>query len=135
MRYKVLFIVLLKSVGVWFIISALGTLAPAVMDVLIFALQKHEVGALEWPWSNMGLVIWLAHYVLPGAIELVSGLYLLISGKRVADLVIARDRLICWECGYDLTGIKSTACPECGVPFRRIEPVAGSPATPSPTEK
>ena len=42
----------------------------------------------------------------------------------------------CGSCGYDLTGLASDCCPECGRPFRRIveciEPPSGSPVLPAP---
>jgi len=32
------------------------------------------------------------------------------------------NRAHCWQCGYQLRGVESSICPECGRPFDRAEP-------------
>jgi hypothetical protein len=43
----------------------------------------------------------------------------------------------CWKCGYDLRGVDSGRCPECGVwkpvPAQRAEPAEPAPSTSSPS--
>jgi len=61
---------------------------------------------VRWNW-NRREVIWSGAYTLAGA----AGAYVL------ARVLIARGRLRGWcdECGYDLTGLESGRCPECGM--------------------
>ena len=49
-------------------------------------------------------------------VQLGLGLYLLFSGRWIADLAIPSNRPYCPECGYDNSEATGKCCPECGVP-------------------
>ncbi|MHC4066571.1 MAG: hypothetical protein ACYSUI_19015 [Planctomycetota bacterium] len=105
MKYKTLFRLLLKLLGVYFFVDGVvngglyfwwGVAVPA--------------GALALDWS----------YVVPGVwqlIPVVFGIYLFFGGKRIVDWAIPSNRPYCPECGYDLSGAANNRCTECGTPF------------------
>jgi hypothetical protein len=66
---------------------------------------SQTIVASDWRWQPMNVAI-------NGAITLVVGVLLAWRCGRM----IRKERLIgtCDECGYDLTGLHSAECPECG---------------------
>ncbi|MCC6908604.1 MAG: hypothetical protein IT430_11720 [Phycisphaerales bacterium] len=98
MKYKTLFRLALKWLGVWLVISSTGRLAEAVMQILALP------DSIE--------------YVLIGAPSLlftfVVGLYLFFGGAWIANLAIPSNRRYCPECAYELRGLRGLNCPECG---------------------
>ena len=104
MRYKTLFRVLLKVLGVWLVIEGLSTMT-------IFAVQV--VGFIkEGLPPNLLLVA-------PLVLQLIAGLYLFFGGRWIADKAIPSNRPYCHECGYDLSTSARDKCPECGTPVGR----------------
>jgi hypothetical protein len=48
------------------------------------------------------------------AILLVSGMVAIVQQTRLRNLLRAANGMLCPGCGYDLTGVGSGRCPECG---------------------
>jgi hypothetical protein len=54
-------------------------------------------------------------------VQLAFGAYLLLRGDWVIRKVLSEINGRCAVCGFDLTGVKGTSCPECNTPFARSE--------------
>ncbi len=106
MRYKTLFRVLLKVLGVWLVINGLGTSA-------LIAFQLAE-GIFERGFPNPGWQYW--GWQSRGVLQLIAGLYLFFGGRWIADKAIPSNRPYCHDCGYDLSTSARDKCPECGTP-------------------
>ena len=105
MKYKTLFRVLLKVVGVWLGITGLINVVEALCYALIWYLDSGSFG------TSFGFA---GTYLAGGLLEFVAGLYLFFGGKWIVNRAIPGNRPYCPECGYDLTGNKSGHCTECG---------------------
>ena len=104
MKYKTLFRVLLRVLGVYFVVTALANFCwPVIMHLSLGG------GIRDW-----GFLVIMGVSLIPLAL----GLYLFFGGKWIVDKAIPGNRPYCPECGYDLTGATSDRCPECGTPFR-----------------
>jgi hypothetical protein len=113
MRYKTLFRVLARLLGVYFFVTGLAQFAMAVAVLM----QLPQRGAPP------GTITRLALNLVGPAIQMVCGVYLFFRGRKLVDLAVPGNRPYCPECGYDLTGFSGTVCPECGTerPNRRQE--------------
>lgn len=113
MKYKTLFRVLLKVIGVWFLAQGTaefgGHLAWEVAVRVIDA--DLDLGILESPFRVQA-------YVLT-AMKIIVGLYLFFGGRGLADLVIPNNRDYCPECSYPITSHQTDNCPECGATTRQ----------------
>ncbi len=105
MKYKTLFRVLLKVVGVWLGITGLVHFVQGLCYTLNWYLDS----------GNFGTSIkFTSIYLAGGLLEVIAGLYLFFGGKWIVNRAIPGNRPYCPECGYDLTGNKSGHCTECG---------------------
>lgn len=109
MKYKTLFRLALKLVGVVFIL--LGAEQFVTMGFLwAFAVLSGE---------SAGVALGSFYVILPSILlRIGGGSYLLFGAKWIVDKAIPSNRPYCPNCGYDLTGAVSKRCTECGTPFR-----------------
>lgn len=121
MKYKTLFRLALKVVGVYlmasFLLSTLGHVSWVVADWL----QPPS-------WSDPGRVPRLLIQAGLQSIIAMFGLYLFFRGEWIVNLAIPSNRPYCPECGYEVSKVKSHICPECGTAFRAPAGVEGKAA-------
>ena len=109
MGHKTLFRVLLKTIGVYLLVTGLPQFAhPAV--VLFEQLLESGIN----PGRPSGVMQYVWSMSMQGVITVVLGLYFFFGGKQVADLAFPGNHTYCGVCGSDLTHIIESHCPECG---------------------
>ena len=113
MKYKTLFRVMLKLLGVWTFIGGVEQ-ALAHVSQLLFMFTASYRGAPNQLW-------YLIPSLLTTAAQVGIGLYLFFGGKWIVDKAIPGNRPYCHECGYDLTNAAGNLCSECGTPFKPAE--------------
>jgi hypothetical protein len=113
MKYKTLFRIICKAIGVYFFVLGVAGVLSAAGNFAINLLAGSAAGV----YSPM---TW---YYLVGGIgalfEIAAGCYLFFDGRLLADWAIPGNRTYCPECGYDLNNNLSGVCPECGTPTGR----------------
>lgn len=109
MRYKTLFRLALKVIGVVFFLLGIVNLPSYCIQLAATVLAPGTPGAATW--------LYVAWAVTP-VLQIAIGAYLFIGGEWIVDRAIPSNRLYCHECGYMLEGIKGDRCPECDTPFR-----------------
>jgi len=102
MRYKTLFRVLLKVLGVYLVVTGSGSIFYFITGIVFDIYGSSGITRSLWPFG------------LPGLFSLAIGLYLFFGGKWIADLAIPSNRPYCAECGYDIGHSPGDTCPECG---------------------
>ena len=111
MKYKTLFRLMLKAVGVLLFVQGCFYLINYGGRFLVLLAQGPG-----YSLSGLGLGGLTASFT-----QMIIGLYLFFGGKWVVDKAIPGNRPYCHECGYDLTGLKRNRCPECDTPFNPDE--------------
>jgi hypothetical protein len=101
MKYKTLFRLLLKFLGVWIFALAIPELINGVIT-LVFTFSSRN-------WFLGGSIV-------APPIQMAIGAYFFWGGRWIVDKAIPSNRPYCNECGYELTGNTSNKCPECGTP-------------------
>jgi len=110
MKYKTLFRMLLKAVGVLLFAEGVSGSTREVYSIIVWVLNPARVPFLpDWTWV-LGII--------GPFVKIAFGIYLFFGGRWLADLAIPGNRPYCPECGYDLTGAARNRCPECDTPFR-----------------
>ena len=112
MKYKTLFRVLLKLLGVYFAGMGLVLLASQVGNFVSMVMFRR--GQFAQPYQNWPYYLQLVSPL----VQLGLGTYLFFGGKWIVDRAIPGNRPYCHECGYDLTGAAGDVCNECGTAFR-----------------
>jgi hypothetical protein len=107
MKYKTLFRIMCKAIGVYFFVSGCsGALMNISGLIVMFFVSPAAVG----PYRSL--------YSIPSGIgslvDFAVGYYLFFHGQTVANWAVPGNRPYCPECGYDLSGSVSGMCPECG---------------------
>ena len=119
MKYKTLFRLMVKVVGLFLCAQAVPGLAGRMAELVTWYVQP----AVGIRWSmEMALMPMLQPVIESGA-----GLYLFVGGPCIINLAIPSNRPYCPECAYDLRGAVTNRCSECGAPFKMDE-VRPSPA-------
>ena len=124
MRYKTLTRLLVKLMGIYFLLTGLVSLVSSVI-YLLMSLTKY---------GNYGGISIFAYPVAWGVASLVSvglGFLLILASDWVVNRLIPSNRPYCPNCGYELTGNQYQQCPECGVNLQGMgltEGDSGSPA-------
>ena len=103
MRYKTLFRLLLKFLGVWLTIQGLAQLVFAIFHLI-------QLGRVD----ESNLIVNGA--ILSAFLLIIAGVYLFFGGRWIADKAIPGNRPYCYGCGYDLGNYVGERCPECGTP-------------------
>ena len=111
MKYKTLFRLLLKFLGVWLTANAVVGMVGTLSNWIVYTWLRQS----SYPY-------WIG--LARDSIAITLGLYFFFGGKRIVDLAIPSNRPYCHECGYDLTGSIGNVCNECGTPFRAPEVIA-----------
>lgn len=109
MKYKTLFRVLLKLIGIWFALQgAMGVIHQSAIPI---------AGAISGIRFGGDFVLHVST-IVSFAPQVGIGLYLFFGGEWIVNLAIPNNRPYCQECGYDLSHAEKERCPECGTPFR-----------------
>ena len=113
MRYKTFTRLLIKLMGIYFLINGLiNTLSSTTY--LLMSLSEYG--------SYGGLRI-IAHPIAWGITSVcstIAGLVLLLASNWLVDKLIPSNRPYCPNCGYELTGAMGGHCPECGVELQGL---------------
>jgi hypothetical protein len=103
--------ILLIGLGLPMVLWHIGRLLAASVP----SSPTHTSSSLQYELYSVG----------PGLLaygsQLLMGLYLLLKGDWVIQKVLAQINGRCAVCGYDLSGIKGSSCPQCNIPFKRFE--------------
>lgn len=122
MKYKTLFRLMLKIIGVW--IFAEGAQSSVTLMAAIGYTYSQS------PFLSVSSVAWYQIVQSAGTLLYAAfGVYLFFGGKWIVDKAIPSNRPYCHECGYDLTAAAQHHCPECGTPFRPEDVMPRSAAT------
>lgn len=115
MKYKTLFRLLLKFLGVTFLFEGVAGLLGGLIFLLLILPDIGRFG------TSSGFGYPLA-WITASIATIGFGLYLLLGAEGLVNRVIPSNHPYCPECGYDLIGGVTDTCPECGlaIPSRAI---------------
>ena len=110
MKYKTLFRMLLKAIGVLAFVEGVSSTFMSIGYAFMGAAGAYAIFGIAGALAKMAI-----------------GLYLFFGGKWIADKAIPGNRPYCHECGYDLTSAAGNLCSECGTPFEPAAEVSSAP--------
>jgi len=108
MKYKTLFRLLIKFLGVWMCTYGLCAFFRDLIYVGLFYSSNHALAGLN-----------LYERLYP-IFEIAAGCYLFFDGRWIVDKAIPANHPYCPECAYDLMHNTSARCPECGTVIPNI---------------
>jgi hypothetical protein len=101
------FRLLVSGVGLLLIGLSVPSIVQSVAWIATMFTDKTSFPGDSFLWSYSG--------VLAGqAFQFLFGVFLLRGGGRMAGRCIQRLSGVCAACGYDVRGVNSAVCPECG---------------------
>lgn len=114
MKYKTLFRMLLKVLGVWVFVEGLFGLVNMGLSWYVTSLYQ------PIPPLRFSEQWWVSVEPLAAPlVQIAIGLYLFFGGAWVANRAFPSNRPYCAECGYDLRG-SAERCSECGAAVPRF---------------
>lgn len=122
MRYKTLTRLLIKLMGIYFLIAGSTGFIASTIYLLISLVDYGNFGELSF-------IAYPIAWCLSSLFSIVAGLTLLRASNWLAAKLIPSNRPYCPSCGYELTGATGMHCPECGVDLQGLE-LTQTPATP-----
>ena len=111
MKYKTLFRLMLKAIGMYIAANGLSSFVYHVGSFVVGSALGTLTSGRYWSLSYFVMAI-------PQLIQIALGAYLFFRGEWIVNLAIPSNRPYCPECAYDLTGAPVERCPECGTAFR-----------------
>lgn len=120
MKYKTLFRLALKFLGVWLAVQGILGLVVSLGVAVVATLQLKRG---QWDFYIAHILETFLQGAWPSVIYIAAGAYLFFRGEWIVDLAIPSNRRYCHECGYQLAEPVGAVCPECGV---RLEGVGQS---------
>lgn len=127
MKYKTLFRLLVRLLGLYLVVSSLPWVLVALITFGLYFLSDGFFDYLEFFSYNL-------QYLGNQLLGVLLGLYLFFRGEWIVNRAIPSNRPYCHECAYALTGLPAAGvCPECGTAYQRE--VARDADVPSSTAK
>ena len=108
MKYKTLFRLLIKVIGVWLFAEGVLALFGSIIQYVSYFSQSTSARPFWW------IIVIPAQ----GLARVGLGAYLFFGGRWIVDKAIPSNRPYCHECGYELSYAESNRCPECGTEFK-----------------
>jgi hypothetical protein len=116
MKYKTLFRLLMKFLGVWFGWNAVHDALRNVIYLVSYGVTSNSIRGLSWQFGGQ---------VVIDIVEFGVACYLFSGAPWIVDRAIPSNRPYCPECGYDLTGATRPICNECGADVSGVLPDPG----------
>ena len=113
MKYKTLFRLLLKVLGVLFFFTGVTNVLDWVMYIANINAGQSGTWSMYMNLSPRDIV-----QLAIAAVPVAAGLYLFFGGEWIVNKAIPSNRAYCHECGYMLKNLTGNKCPECDTPFR-----------------
>lgn len=120
MKYKTLFRLALKIVGVVVVVHAAFDIPWSALSLVGYATSTNSVqmsminGLPDWAWTAAQFVTSL--------LKIALGIYLFFGGEWMVNKAIPSNKPYCYECGYLLRDLTGNRCPECDTPFKPENP-------------
>lgn len=113
MRYKTFTRLLIKLMGIYFLIGgSIGFVAAAIYLLM----SMSEYGS----YGGLSLVAYPVAWCVSSLFTAIAGLVLLLASNWLVNKLIPSNRPYCPNCGYELTGATGRHCPECGVDLQAL---------------
>ncbi len=122
MKYKTLFRLWVKLLGIWLAAEAVIELLSAVWSLYVAdQYARQQFGSL----AELIQRDWLRLLPFSSLVRLGLGWYLFFHPERITNMAIPSNRAYCHECAYDLSMLPlgQHVCPECGTAFRAPAPL------------
>jgi len=134
MKHKTIVRIIVKLIGLYFIMQGLPSALSQLANVMISTGMNGNVISTgfgqqsDWSWMIPSFLYWGAQIGL--------GAYLLFGGGIIINLIVPSNRRYCPECGYMLRHPIPAQCSECGVVLpNNVTAPAGSAPAPPPVDR
>lgn len=126
MRPRVLLIIAIRLMGLWFAITGTCSLIDTTATYFVQYSRLMPLAARGLAPQPAGFLVSQSPLAIA---QLVSGLLLVFGAPWLARELHPRSGKQCGNCGYDLSHSKGPRCPECGDPneFAASVPAPGTP--------